>query len=231
MKKDYYLILRVTPEATAGEIRSAYRRRAIELHPDVSGFSSDQFLELHEAYSVLSDPMQRAVYDQEAQEIPVRHIDVARPTETMFTRRHSPEPLTPVQPSYLRSWETFLPSFNEMFGPLWSNFESATRLGPERPESLIVDVPLSSREAFMGGQMRILVPLRTICPACHGRGHLGPYQCSHCEGLGALRNEYPVTVSYPPGLQKEYVVRLLMDACGGENFYLVVRFRPGEPIW
>src|SRR5271165_6116919 len=81
MKKDYYLILRLTPEATAEEIRSAYRRLAIELHPDLSGFGSDQFLELQEAYSVLSDPMRRAVYDREAEEIPVRRTDVARPAD------------------------------------------------------------------------------------------------------------------------------------------------------
>ena len=85
MKKDYYLILRLTPEATAEEIRSAYRRLAIELHPDLSGFGSDQFLELQEAYSVLSDPMRRAVYDREAEEIPVRRTDVARPAETVIS--------------------------------------------------------------------------------------------------------------------------------------------------
>ncbi len=66
----------MTPEATAEEIRSAYRRLAIELHPDLSGFGSEQFLELQEAYSVLSDPMRRAVYDREAEEIPVRRTVV-----------------------------------------------------------------------------------------------------------------------------------------------------------
>jgi curved DNA-binding protein CbpA len=117
MKKDYYLILRLTPEAVAEEIRSAYRRLAIELHPDLSGIGSDQFLELQEAYSVLSDPKRRAVYDREAEEIRIRHTDLARPKETVIGRRHSAEPLTPVQPvgfeeiSLLRSFETFLPSF------------------------------------------------------------------------------------------------------------------------
>jgi DnaJ-class molecular chaperone len=230
MKKDYYFILRVTPEATANEIRSAYRRLAIELHPDVSGFASDQFLELHEAYSVLSDPVQRAAYDRKAQEIPIRRIDVAQPAETVFMRRHSAEPLTPVQPSSLRSFGVFPLSFHEMFDRLWSNFESVTRAKTERLESAIVDVPLSSRQAFIGGQMRILVPFRTICPACHGRGHLGPYQCSRCDGYGALEIEYPVTVSYPAGLQQDYVVRLLIDDFGSENFYLTVRFRPGAAI-
>ena len=98
MKKDYYLILRLTPEAVAEEIRSAYRRLAIELHPDLSGIGSDQFLELQEAYSVLSDPKRRAVYDREAEEIPIRRTDLARPKETVIGRRHSAEPLTPVQP-------------------------------------------------------------------------------------------------------------------------------------
>jgi curved DNA-binding protein CbpA len=157
MKKDYYLILGLTPEATAEEIRSAYRRLAIELHPDLSGFGSDQFLELQEAYSVLSDPMRRAVYDREAEEIPVRRTDVARPAETVIARRHSAEPLTPVQPvggfediSLLRSFETFLPSFSEMFDRLWSNFELVTRPKAERLESLTVDVTLSPQEAFAG---------------------------------------------------------------------------------
>jgi molecular chaperone DnaJ len=237
MKKDYYLILRLTPEAVAEEIRSAYRRLAIELHPDLSGIGSDQFLELQEAYSVLSDPKRRAVYDREAEEIPIRHTDLARPKETVIGRRHSAEPLTPVQPvgfeeiSLLRSFETFLPSFSEMFDRLRSNFELVSRPKAERLESLAVDVTLSPQEAFVGGQMRILVPARVICPACRGRGSVGPYQCWRCEGHGALTDEYPVTVSYPAGLQQDYIVRLPLDRFGIENFYLTVRFRPTEAIW
>src|ERR1700748_1967373 len=92
MKKDYYLLLRLTPVATAEEVRSAYRRRAIELHPDLSGFGSDPFLELQEAYSVLSDPMRRAIYDREAQEIPIRRTDAARPTQTVIRGGHSAAP-------------------------------------------------------------------------------------------------------------------------------------------
>lgn len=238
MKKDYYLILRLTPEATAEEIRTAYRRRAIELHPDLSGFTSDPFLELQEAYYMLSDPIRRASYDREAQEIPIRRSDAVRPTATVIRRRHSAEPLAPRQPvgrfeevSILRSFETFHPSFSEMFDRLWSNFELVTRPKAERLESLTVDVPLSPREAFSGGQIRILVPARVICPACNGRGSAGPYQCWHCEGHGALTDEYPVIVSYPAGLQQDYIVRLSLDRFGIQNFYLTVRFRPTEATW
>jgi molecular chaperone DnaJ len=234
MKKDYYLILRLTPDATAEEIRSAYRRLAIELHPDISGFSSDPFLELQEAYSVLSDPTRRAVYDREAEEIPIRRTNAAPPAEIVIRRRHSAEPLTPVRSvggsemvSLLQSFEAFLPSLSEMFDRLWNNFE----LMAERPENLTVDVPLSLRQALVGGQIRILVPARVICSSCGGRGHVGPYQCSGCEGYGALRGEYPITVSYPARLQQDYIVRLPFGDLGSENF-LTVRFRPAQvPIW
>jgi molecular chaperone DnaJ len=196
MKKDYYLILRLTPEATAEEIRSAYRRLAIELHPDLSGLDSDPFLELQEAYSVLSDPTRRAVYDREAQEVPIRRTDVARRAGIVIRRRHSAEPFAPVQSvggfeeiSLLQSFETFHPSVREMFDRLWSNFELVTRPKAERLENLTVDVPLSPRQAFAGGQMCILVPAREICPACSGTGSVGPYQCWRCEGHGALMDE------------------------------------------
>src|ERR1700730_19366100 len=85
MTRNYYLILRLAPDATIDQIRSAYRRRALELHPDLSGYGSDQFLELQEAYDVLSDPARREIYDREAE-------------ETLILRRHRGEPLTTAQP-------------------------------------------------------------------------------------------------------------------------------------
>jgi hypothetical protein len=55
-----------------------------------------------------------------------------------------------------------------MFDRLWSNFELVARPKAERLESLTVDVPLSPQQAFVVGQMRILVPAREICPAWRG---------------------------------------------------------------
>src|SRR5271166_700265 len=217
MRKNYYLILRLAPDATMDQIRSAFRRRALELHPDLSGAESDQFIELQEAYDVLSDPIRRMP---------------ARPAETLIARRHRGEPLTTAQPapgfeekSLFRSFETFSPSLDELFERLWSNFNLLTRPKAERLESLNVEVPLSPRQSFAGGAVRILVPARLICPACGGHGSVGPYECSHCEGHGAVTGEYPVTVGYPAGLQQDYVVRLPLDRFGIQNFYLTVRFR------
>jgi len=76
--------------------------------------------------------------------------------------------------------------------------------------------------------MCILVPAREICPACSGRGSVAPYQCWRCDGHGTLMDEYPVMVSYPAGLQQDYIVHLSLDRFGIGNFYLTVRFRPSE---
>jgi molecular chaperone DnaJ len=238
MRKNYYLILRLAPEATSDQVRSAYRRRALELHPDLTGLGSDQFLELQEAYDVLSDPVRREIYDRETEEIPIRRMEAVRPPETVIPRRHRGEPLVTDRPlrepedmSLFGSFETFSPSLDEVFDRLWSNFNLLARPKAERLESLNVEVPLSPQQAFAGGQVRIMVPARLVCPACRGHGSIGPYACSCCEGHGAMTGEYPVRVSYPAGLQGDYLVRLPLDRFGIYNFYLTCLFRPTVSIW
>jgi molecular chaperone DnaJ len=238
MRKNYYFILRLAPEATQEQIRSAYRRRALELHPDLTGLGSDQFLELQEAYDVLSDPVRRQIYDRDAEEIPIRRMEAMRPAETIIQRRHRGEPLMTDRPtrepddiSLFGSFETFSPSLDEMLERLWSNFSLLTRPKAERLESLNVEVPLSPQQAFAGGEVRIMVPARVVCPACRGQGNIGSYECPRCEGHGALTGEYPVRVSYPPGLQGDYLVPISLDRFGIENFCLTVLFRPTASIW
>jgi molecular chaperone DnaJ len=68
--KNYYVILGVTSNASVDEIKAAYRRRALELHPDKSGLESGPFLEVQEAYGVLADPDRRSRYDQQSRPQP-----------------------------------------------------------------------------------------------------------------------------------------------------------------
>ena len=227
MSKDFYFILQVGREASVDEIRSAYRRRAQELHPDKSGSSSEPFIELQEAYSVLSDPAQRAAYDRTAESVPVRR------GKGITGRRRRAELFREVEPagsfaevSLSESFDTFGPSFDELFERLWSNFDLLTRPKAERLESLNVDVTLTAEEARAGGSVRILVPARAVCPACRGHGAVGFYECWRCQGQGSLTAEYPVQVTYPSGLRWDHVVRVPMDDFGIHNFYLTVRFRP-----
>src|ERR1700741_4690876 len=97
MRKDYYLILHVTPEASFDQIRSAYRRRALELHPDLTGLGSEQFLELQEAYNVLSNPDRRTIYARKGDETPTRRGDAAQSPGDISGRRRRAEPLTTTQ--------------------------------------------------------------------------------------------------------------------------------------
>jgi molecular chaperone DnaJ len=226
--KDFYLILQVTRTATPEQIRSAYRRRALELHPDRSGAGGEPFIELQEAYSVLSDPAQRAAYDRQVESLPVPRVGVRR--------RPAAEPFREVERaggfrevSLIHSFDAFAPSFDEIFAHLWGNFDLQTQPKAETLESLMVDVPVAGDDAFTGGNVRVLVPARLRCQRCGGRGGIGPYECWRCQGQGFITAEYPVELAYPAGLRRDYVVQVPLDDFGIHNLYLTVRFRPAEP--
>jgi molecular chaperone DnaJ len=233
MKKDYYLVLHLNSNASGDEVRSAYRRLAREVHPDTSGADSERFLELQEAYEVLGDPVQRARYDHQTQEIPVRHGWFRESFDPSLDLRREAEPLVPNEEadwsnriSLLRSFGTTNPSADELFDRLWSNFTLSTRPKAERAENLIVDVPLSAQDALTGGTVEILVPAQLVCPRCSGLGHVMGYECWHCDGHGILTGEYPIRAPYPGGLQHDYVIQMPLTQAGINNFYLTVRFRP-----
>lgn len=63
-KRDYYEVLGIGKDASADEIKKAFRRKAIELHPDKQGGDEIKFKEVNEAYEVLKDPSKRQRYDQ-----------------------------------------------------------------------------------------------------------------------------------------------------------------------
>lgn len=228
MKKDFYLVLQVARRASPEEIRSAYRRRAMELHPDKSRSESDPFIELQEAYSVLSDPSKRVVYDRVAQSVPTFPGTRLGPSPFAESFREV-EPVERLREiSLTQSFDTYAPSFDEIFDRLWSNFKLVTRPKAERVESLTVEVPLSAQEAFAGGRVRILVPARVTCERCLGHGTVGFYECWRCRGQGSILAEYPCEIAYPAGLRRDYVARVPLANFGIRNFYLTVRFRPTE---
>jgi DnaJ-class molecular chaperone len=239
MIKNYYLVLEVDSNATPAEIRAAYRRLAKELHPDHYEAGSQPFLALQEAYAILSDPDRRRAYDRSLQEekASTQRATQRSQAEPLRSPSFEPEPLIPEeQPpldlgplSVTRSFQSYSPSFDEIFGRLWRNFEPI-RPKVEDIKSLNVEVAINPLQAFKGGRVRLLIPARQACPTCRGRGGVGFFECLYCNGVGTIEREYPVTVTFPPGTPNNYAVELSLDRLGIRNFYLTVIFKVSERL-
>lgn len=229
MAKSYFIILGVSPGATADEIKSAYRRLAKEFHPDHYTGGNETFREIQEAYSVLGNARRRREYEQQIPKKPI-NVPVKRPTHYP-----EPEPLIPEHRpidvgdiSPVRSFQTFSPSFNEVFDWLWSNFSNLTRPKSGRIQNVTFEVPLTRDQAFRGGTAKVMVPAESVCPTCRGYGGIKPYECSRCVGEGHISGEMPVSISFPPGLTKDHAVMIPLDRFGIRNLHMTVLFRPTD---
>ena len=226
MAKSYFTILGIASDATADEIRSAYRRLAKEFHPDHYTGDSETFREIQEAYSVLGDLQRRREY--------VRKISKAGPKIPLGRRRYpEPEPLIPDERPFdvgnispVRSFQSFTPSSDEIFDWLWKNFSSLAQPKSDRVQNLTLEVTLTPEQTRRGGSARIMVPAQAVCPTCRGFGGIGFYECVRCAGEGAIAGEVPVLVAFPPGLAKDHAVMIPLDRFGIRNMHLTVLFRP-----
>ena len=95
-----------------------------------------------------------------------------------------------------------------------------------RVQSLTLEVTLTPEQARRGGNAKIMVPARAVCPTCRGFGGVGFYECPRCVGEGALSGEMPITVSFPPGLQKDHAVMIPLDRFGIRHTHITILFRP-----
>ncbi len=229
--KDYYAILGVDPDATQEQIKSAYRRQVKKLHPDYYGGDSGPFRAVQEAYSVLSDPARRRTYDRSFCRARLRTSPGYVRPEPLRPRRSPVEPLIPdEEPVGFRGALLDRPFFSlgEIFDYIWGGFGSASWPGAEVDErvggQVSVEVPLSPTQVLRGGRVRVLMPVRTWCPTCRGRGRMGFYLCSYCSGTGMVTEEIPVLVTFPAGIPHNYTVRVSLDRFDIPDTYLVVHF-------
>ena len=174
-KRDYYEILGVGKSASEEEIKKAYRKLAVKYHPDKNPgdkTAEEQFKELGEAYEVLSDPQQRAAYDQYG--------------HAAFDRRAG---------AYARGgFHDPFEVFREVFGG-GSIFEDlfgggrADPTGPARGDDLRYDMELTFEEAAHGSEKEISVTKLERCDVCDGSGVEAGSKtrtCSTCGGRGQV---------------------------------------------
>ncbi|HEX7798035.1 MAG TPA: molecular chaperone DnaJ [Vicinamibacterales bacterium] len=178
-KRDYYEILSVTRTATDGEIKSAYRKLAMQHHPDRNPgdkVAEERFKEAAEAYAVLCDPEKRSLYDR------FGHQGV----------RSAAGGGAGFDPSVFNEFGDFADILGNMFGfgDLFGN--ARRRGGPQRGSDLRYDLEIAFEESAKGVETTIQIPRQETCETCHGSGAAAgssPTTCGMCRGQGQVRSQ------------------------------------------
>ncbi|OYX69228.1 MAG: molecular chaperone DnaJ [Caulobacter sp. 32-67-35] len=170
--RDYYEILGVTRTADDAGLKAAFRKLAMEHHPDRNGGCEDasgRFKEINEAYSVLSDPQKRAAYDR------FGHAGV---NGGQGGGGFSGDPS-----------DIFSDVFGDVFGEMFGGGRRPSN-GPQRGQDLRYDLEISLEQAYAGAEVEIKVPAAITCEVCDGSGAkvgTSPTVCGTCGGHGRVR--------------------------------------------
>jgi molecular chaperone DnaJ len=179
-KRDFYEILGVAKSATADEIKKAYRKKAVEFHPDKNPGNKEaeeKFKEATEAYSILSDANQRAKYDQFG--------------HAAFQGGGGG--------GGFQGFGGDFSGFEDIFGDVFSSFfggafggQGQSRQGSRgKPgRDLQYDLKVTFEEAAFGCEKQINIAKRKVCESCSGEGAepgTKPETCGTCKGAGQVR--------------------------------------------
>jgi len=195
-KQDFYEALGVRRGAPADEIKKAYRKLAMQYHPDRNPDDAEaerKFKEINEAYDVLKDEEKRAAYDRFGHAAFEQAGAGARPGGGF---------------NFEQAFGTgFADIFDEMFGDISGMRRGGGRDGRMRGSDLRYNMEITLEEAFSGTKTRIRVPSMVPCEACKGSGGEGgaqPTTCSTCQGRGRVR-----------ATQGFFTVERTCPGCGG----------------
>ena len=173
--RDYYETLGVARNADADTLKKAYRKLAMQYHPDKNpgdAAAEAKFKELSQAYDVLRDPDKRAAYDRYGHDAFVNAGNGGpRPGAGGFDFNFA---------------SSFADIFDEMFGEVRGRRGQAVQRGAD----LRYNMTIQLEESYKGKQATIQVPTSVQCDACNGSGAEGgapPVTCTGCQGSGRIR--------------------------------------------
>ncbi len=189
-----YDVLGVSRTATPDEIRSAYRKAALQHHPDRNPGdqqAEERFKQVSQAYAVLRDPEARARLDRHGSAAPrpdFNNVDwqsVFREADVHVSwDRHQGMP------------RTGNGVFDMLFGMV-SGMMRRSGLLPGEHREVTLQVPLHL--ARSGGTSHVHIKGPSVCPECRGAGAVSSARCSRCGGTGVLRQGSVVELKIPAG--------------------------------
>ncbi len=191
-KRDYYEILGVSKTANAEELKKAFRKQAMQFHPDRNPGNAEaehKFKEVNEAYDVLRDDQKRAAYDQYG------HAAF----EGGMGGRGGGQGFD-------------FTSFSDIFDDLFGEFMGGGRGGGQRSagnrgSDLRYNLEITLEDCFKGKTAKIRVPTSIACEACDGSGAEAgaqPIACPTCKGAGKVRAQ-----------QGFFTIERACPTCGG----------------
>ena len=172
-KQDFYQLLGVPKSASAEDLKKAYRKLAMQYHPDRNSgdkTAEQKFKDLSEAYDVLKDEQKRAAYDRFGHAA-FEGNGGMRGSEFGFAQGYAD-------------------IFDEMFGDFMGGRRGGAQQGGSRGNDLRYNMEISLEEAFKGRQSQVRVPTLVACESCSGTGAESgsrPVNCPTCHGHGRVR--------------------------------------------
>ncbi|MGH9759095.1 MAG: molecular chaperone DnaJ [Candidatus Acidiferrales bacterium] len=211
---DYYEVLGVERSASADQIKSAYRKSALRWHPDRNPENKQEaeenFRQASEAYSILSDPQKRAVYDRYGHAgLGSRGFETTGFNSTIF------EEFQDILGDLL--------GFDSPFGGAAGRRRGGRGQRGQRGADLRYDMSLAFEEAATGVTTKIRVSRHENCEACKGTGAKpgsGMSSCQTCGGRGQMTYQqgfFAITRTCPACQGAGQVIRDACAACRGQG--------------
>lgn len=209
-KRDYYEVLGVARNASAEQIKKAFRALAKEHHPDApSGGNEARFKEISEAYQTLSDPQKRSVYDQFGHDSPGGGT------------------------SGFSDFGDFGSAFSDLFGDLFGGGKRTQQQrynGKTAGDNILTKVEINFRDVFFGKKMTISINIDVACDACKQTGAKTPNDvvtCDKCKGHGTVQyvQQTPLGIFRQQGVCNNcqglgQIIRQKCIKCKGHRYYI-----------